>query len=156
MQTTRGGKSSHRKQCGLWQVQSVSGPHLQGRDLRAMGLTFTCHPQIPRLHPTDLQAPAALPPQPLLATPAPAPFTAWPPSWGHPVPSLAAASLPAASHPPHWLARLCLHLHPAHLRPCLRPPGPQGCAGASRPRSWVQVSGWRGSWGVATVGRTPS
>lgn len=146
----------HIEQSGLWQVQPVPGSHLKARDLGPMALTFACHPQTPHLHPVHLRAPAALPLQLLLATPAPAPCMAWPPSLGLPAPRLAAASLPAASHPPHWLARLFLHPHPAPPRPCLHPPGLQGCAGASRRTSWVQVSGWRGSWGVAAVGQTPS
>lgn len=70
----------HREQCGLWQVQSVPRPHFEAGDMRPVALTFSCHPQTLHPHPVHLRTPAALPLQPLLATPAPVPCTAWLPS----------------------------------------------------------------------------
>lgn len=148
----------HKEQYGLW--QSVTGPYLEAGTLRLVALTLPCYPQTQPLHPVHPQAPAALHLQLPLATPAPAPCMAWPPSLDHLAPKLAAASPPAASHPPHWPACLCLRPHPVHLRPCqatrLHLHGPQGCAEASQLTSWVQVSGWTGSWGAAAAGRTLS
>lgn len=145
---------------GFGRRSQAQGPTTGLGTCRLVALTLVYHPQTLHPLPVHPRAPAALPLLPPLATPALAPCMAWPPSLGHPAPRPAAASLPAASRPPHWPAHRCLCPHPAHPRPSpgthLHPPGLHGCAGASRPISWVRVNGWMGSWGAAAVGQTRS